>query len=64
MSRRDQGLHCGGKISRTQSLNVGREGKKEKSQRCTSVLSVGHEETGGAINRKYIAVRRRVSAKG
>ena len=50
---RDQGVHCGGRISRTQRLSVGREGMR---QRCSHVLHVGNEVPGGASNRKYMAV--------
>lgn len=34
------------------------EGRKEKSQRYTHILSVGNEKSDGAINRKYMPVRR------
>lgn len=40
------------------------EGRKERSQRDAHVLSLGNEEPDGATNRKFMAVRRRVSAGG
>lgn len=39
-------------------------GRKEKSQSCAHVLRVGKEEPDGAINKKFMAVRRQVSAMG
>lgn len=37
------------------------EGRKEKRQNYTHILSMGNEESDGAINRKYMSVRRGVS---
>lgn len=45
---RDQSLHCGDRLNRTESLSVERE---ERSQ--NHVLSVGNEVPGGASNRKW-----------